>query len=107
MGEPDWREDFGQVRNVRIINIPQQAFKNRHLSATGFKKVLAQDKFQEMAAVREDGDHVTVYMKDGKRANIYFVLVESADEVTAVEIKGYLDPKKLIEDRHKQKFTNI
>lgn len=107
-GEPDWREDFGYVRNIRIINIPQQAFKTRHLSAKGFKEVLAKDQFHEMAAVYEDGDNVTVYMKDGgKRANIYFVLVESADEVTAVEIKGFLDPKKLIEDRHKQKFTNI
>lgn len=70
--------------------------------------MLRNDHFEEMVSASEDGDHITVYMQErGKNKNLYFVLIEGEDEVAAIEIKGYLDPKKLLHSNSKEKLTSL
>jgi hypothetical protein len=104
-GEDDFRDEFGNVRNVRLINIPQEAFEDRHLKLSGFKKVLRRDNFEEVVRSREGNEEVTVYIQEhGSDSNLYFILVEEASEVTAIEIKGKIDPKIIVQNHSKQKF---
>lgn len=103
-GEADWRRDFGDVRGVRLINIPQKAFEARNLKLSGFKKYVTKDDFEEVVHARDGRDRITVYMKEyDKRSNLYLVLVENDDHVTAIELKGRLDPQKLVGDTYSER----
>jgi hypothetical protein len=105
-GEVDWRRDLGDVRNVSVITIPQKAFEDRNLRLSGFKKYVAKDDFEEVMCTRQGSELITVYMKEyDKRSNLYLVLIENHDQVTAVELKGKLDPEKLIGDTYSKKKT--
>jgi hypothetical protein len=107
-GETDWRDDFGTVSSVRVINIPKREFESRRLSADGFKKVLANDHFEEVAATYDAGEHLTIYIQDkAKGSDLYFLLVENNKEVTAIEIRGEIDAKKIIKDHQKHKLNRV
>ena len=103
--ETDWREEIQDVRSVSVINIPQKAFRERNLKIGGFKKLLQKDDFEEAIQAKEGDEKITIYMRDGGRGdtNLYFLLVEEANEVTAIEIRGKLDLKKIIEKHLKEK----
>jgi hypothetical protein len=107
-GEDDYRGEFGDVSNVRLINIPIEELDKRNLKISGFKKVLRNDNFEEVVSASEDGEHVTIYMQERKRnKNLYFLLIEGEDQILAIEIKGYLDPKKLLETNSKERLTSL
>ncbi len=64
-------------------------FQHRMSLFKGFKKVLKQDSFEELALIREEGEEVSIYLREGNNhKNNYFVLVEGADEVVAIELNG-------------------
>jgi hypothetical protein len=47
-------------------------------------------------------------MQERKRnKNLYFLLIEGEDQILAIEIKGYLDPKKLLETNSKERLTSL
>jgi len=95
-GEYEFRNAIKDLKHMRIITIPRSEFSAQNVSVRGFKKVLKQDSFEELALIREDGEEVSVYLREGNNnKNHYFVLVEETDEVVAIELKGYLDPKLL------------
>jgi hypothetical protein len=107
-GEDDYRGEFGDVSNIRLINIPIEELDKRNLKISGFKKVLRNDNFEEVVSASEDGEHVTIYMQERKRnKNLYFLLIEGEDQILAIEIKGYLDPKKLLETNSKERLTSL
>jgi hypothetical protein len=81
---------------VKFITIPRSEFAAHHVSIQGFKKVLKQDAYQELAFIRDEGEEVSIYLREGNNnKNTYFVLVEEEQEVIAMELKGYLDPQLL------------
>jgi len=95
-GEHEFRNAIKDLQHMRIITIPRSAFLNEQVTVRGFKKVLKQDSFEELAFVREQGEEVSIYLREGNNnKNHYFVLVEEEQEVVALELKGYLDPKLL------------
>lgn len=107
-GENDWSDDYGRVKSLRVMSIPQGEFRERNLSANGFKKVLVKDNFEEIASTFDNGERLTIYLREHKNAsNLYFLVVESDKEVTAIEIKGYLNPQRIIEDHQKKHLNNI
>jgi hypothetical protein len=104
--ESEWSEDFGKIESVRVMNIPQREFLERNLSPKGFKNVLVNDDFEELATTFDNGEHLTIYLQDReKRPDLYFLLVESEKEVTAIEISGALNANKIIE-HHQKKHLN-
>ena len=104
----DEDEDFGVIKSVRIMSIPMRELRDRDLKVSGFRKLLLHDDFEEMVSASDNGDYATVYMQEhGKNNNLYFLLVESDDELTAIEIKGYLDPKKLLEEKNHERLTSL
>jgi DNA-binding transcriptional regulator of glucitol operon len=85
---------MADIDHIRFITIPKDEFKAQGLSVNGFRSYLKKDSFEELASVRDKGEHVTFYHKtDGGRKDQYFVLIEEATEVVAIEMKGYIDPE--------------
>jgi len=81
------------IRHIRLIVIPRDEFAKQNLSISGFKGYLQKDSFQEMATIREHGEVVSVFHRtDAGAKDRYFVLVEEAREVVAIEMKGTIDP---------------
>ncbi|MBP9926305.1 MAG: DUF4252 domain-containing protein [Cyclobacteriaceae bacterium] len=99
VGEHELKNAIKDLNHVRFITIPHSVFNDRNLSVKGFKKVLQQDSFEEIAYIRDRGEEVTIYLHETgnhqNRKNVYFVLVEEAQEVVAIELKGYLDRELL------------
>lgn len=94
--EHEFKNAIKELDHVRILIIPRVEFAYQNLTVKGFKKLLTQDSFEQLAFFRENGEDVTLYLREGKnKRNHYFVLVEEDQEVVAIELKGYLDPELL------------
>jgi hypothetical protein len=95
-GEYEFRDAIKELKHVRFITILRAEFEARKLTVKGFKNVLQQDSFQELAFIRDNGEEVSIYLKEGNNhKNHYFVLVEEEQDVVAIELKGYIDLKQL------------
>ena len=81
------------IRHIRLMVIPKEAFRKQDLTVNGFKNLLTRDSFESVASIRDHGDHVTIFHRpDGNQKDRYFVLVEEPNEVVAIEMKGTIDP---------------
>jgi hypothetical protein len=95
-GEYEFRDAIKELKHVRFITIPKAEFEARKLTVKGFKNLLKQDSFQQLAFIRDNGEEVSIYLKEGNNhKNHYFVLVEDEQEVVAIELKGYIDLEQL------------
>lgn len=95
-GEYEFRNAIKELKHVRFIIIPRAEFEARKLTVKGFKNVLKKDLYQELAFIRDNGEEVSIYLKEGNNyKNHYFVLVEDEQEVVAIELKGYIDLEQL------------
>lgn len=101
-GEHEFYDAIKQVKRISLISVPKDAFKSEHVTVAGFKKVLRNDSFQELARMRENGDVITFYLKSTEMKNSrYMILVEDAQNVIAIELTGYIDPEFLLKcERH-------
>lgn len=98
--EREFHEAIKEVKSIRLIVIPKDAFKAQSLTIGGFKKVLVKDGFEELARVKDGGDDVTFYLQSTpNKKDRYFVIVEESNEIVAMEIKGYIDPEFLLENQ--------
>jgi hypothetical protein len=94
--EHEFKDAIKDLQHVRFIEIPKAEFALQNVSVRGFKNVLLADSFQELAFIRDNGEEITIYLREGNNhKNHYFVLVEEEQQVVAIEIKGYLDPQLL------------
>jgi hypothetical protein len=98
--EHEFRDAITDIKNIRLIVVPKEHFSAKGLSINGFKKVLKQDAFQELAHFRDHGDLVSVYLQEENNKNRqrdrYFILVEDGDEVVGIEMKGSVDMNVLL-----------
>ncbi len=96
-GEHEYHKAIKEIQNVSLITAPKSAFRAEGVTVAGFKKVLRDDSFEELAHVRDNGDDVTIYLKTTQsKSSRYMILVEDSDNVVAIEIRGYIDPKFFI-----------
>ena len=95
-GEHDFYDAIRDVRNVRFIVIPKNAFYEKRLSLNGFRKFAKEDGFEEVASIRDHGDNVDILVQPGKKDNNrYLVLIDDGGEVVAVEMNGYINPEEI------------
>jgi hypothetical protein len=95
--EHEFRDAITDIKSVKLIVVPKRHFSTQGLSVTGFKKVLKDDAFQELAHFRDNGDNITVFLQEkGKNKDRYFILVEDTDEVVGIEMKGRVDLNVLL-----------
>jgi len=70
------------IQNIRVIVIPAKEFRRKDLSVGGFKKILKDDSFKELATVRDSGDDVSIFLQENsKNRDRYFFLIDEGDEV--------------------------
>jgi hypothetical protein len=95
--EHEFYDAIKRVKRINVIAIPQQAFRREDVTVAGFKRVMRQDSFWELARMKESDDLITVYMKSTEsKDNRYMILVEDSDNVIAIELTGYIDPEFLL-----------
>lgn len=100
-GEKIARAMAKDIKQVRFMVIPRNAFTQQDLSVNGFKEVLRKDSFTSLATIHDKGDDISVFHRlDDNKKNRYFVLVEERNEVVAIEMKGYIDPQILLQGTH-------
>lgn len=90
-GEHEFREAITDIDNIRVMVVPMVEFKKKALSVHGFKKILKEDAFQELANFRDSGDAVSVFLQQSKKQDRYFFLIDEGDEVIGLEMSGTLD----------------
>lgn len=96
-GEHDYKNSINDVRSVRLITIPKQAFADANVTVNGLKKLLRKDSYETLAEVKDHDDDVTLYMQSSKKSSInrYFLLVDNKTELVAIELRGSIDPQIL------------
>ena len=81
------------VRHVRFMTIPREAFTAQGLTVGGFKSRLPKDGFEVIADITNDGSTLAFFHRQEERhKNCYFVIIEDEGEVVAIEMKGNIDP---------------
>jgi Domain of unknown function (DUF4252) len=95
-GEYEFKKAVEDVEHIRLITIPKSEFEAKEVTIKGLKRLLMQDSYQQLAHIRDNGEDVTIYLREsGNKKNYYFVLVEEEREVVAIELKGYINPDAL------------
>ena len=96
-GEHEFYNAIKEVKRISFMSVPKDAFRAEDVSIAGFKKVVREDSFQELAHVRDNGDLITFYLKStGSKNNRYMILVEDSENLIAIELTGYIDPEFLL-----------
>jgi hypothetical protein len=96
VGEPEFKSAIEEVKHVRLMVIPIKEFHRQSLTPKGFRNVLKDDGYEELARIKEPNEDVFIYIKENdNRKNYYFVLVDDSHEVVAIELQGYINPGKL------------
>lgn len=105
--EYEFRDAITDVQNIKFITIPKSEFANRNVTLNGFKKILKEDAFQELAHFRDNGDYVDFYIQEKKNNNNrYFILVDEGENILAIEMKGYVDMNKLMSLKSEMAYNN-
>ena len=97
-GEHEFQHAVKDIRDIRLIVIPKEAFREHDVTLNGFKKLAKKDSFQQLAHVHDHGDDVTLLMQPNAKGgdDRYLVLVDDDNEVVAIEVTGYIDPKIML-----------
>ena len=51
--------------------------------------------YEAMMRVREEGERITIYAKEGKKENEYILLVDDSEELVLIQINGQLTLEEL------------
>ena len=51
--------------------------------------------YEELMRVREEGERITIYAKEGKKENEYILLVDDSEELVLIQINGQLTLEEL------------
>jgi hypothetical protein len=95
-GEHEFKDAIEHLDDVRVITIPSENFRKANVTPGGLKKLVLTDAYEEMLVVKEHGDEITFYIQEGDdRNNRYFLLVDGATEVVAIEFEGFIDVDKI------------
>lgn len=107
-GEHEVRNAIKELKHVRLITIPRHEFSNRNLTVNGFKSLMKQDSFEDLAQITDKGEVVTIYVQEDKirNNNRYLMLIEEPTEIVAIELTGYLDPSKLVPSENSKIIIN-
>ncbi len=103
-GEHGLKDAIREVKSIRLLSIPNAAFAAQQVSLRGFKNIVRKDGFEELAVIRKEGNEVNVYHQPDQNSNtnLYLILMQDGEHVTALEIKGYINPEIL--NRKEDKF---
>lgn len=91
----EFKEAISGVRSIEFITIPKEAFIQQRVSVSGYKKFLEENHFESLMEVKDNGEVVSFLLAPGKKRDYYVVIVDNPREVVVFELKGYIDPAML------------
>ncbi len=83
----------GKISNMQILTC-----ENKDTAAQVRKDIAyinPDNGYEELIRVREEGERVTIYAKEGKKDNEYILLVDNSDELVLIQINGQLTLQEL------------
>jgi len=105
--EDDLRDQLRDIHSIHVVHAPGKVLREQNLRLSGFRKILKKDNFEPVVEAHEGDDHIEIYMREGNHGQVYFVLIENDDKVTAVELYGRLDPQKLVSPQSRKRITHL
>ena len=83
----------GKISNMQILTCEDKD------TAARLRKDIAyinpENGYEELLRVREEGERVTIYAKEGKKENEYILTVDEPDEIVLIQLNGQLTLEEL------------
>lgn len=83
----------GKISNMQILTCEDKD------TAARLRKDIAyinpENGYEELLRVREEGEQVTIYAKEGKKENEYILIVDEPDEIVLIQLNGQLTLEEL------------
>ncbi len=107
-GERDFKNAMRDVKSIRMMVIPHDAFREKNVTLSGFQKFAESDSFEPLLKVRDDGDDVTLLVQHGDKKDDprYLVLIDNDHEVVVLEVRGRINERLMFKDSHSVTYIN-
>lgn len=78
----------GKINSMQILTCENKSVADELRKETAHIK--PENGYEELIRVREEGERVTIYVKEGSKENEYVLLVDEQDEFTIILLNGQL-----------------
>lgn len=78
----------GKINSMQILTCENKSVADELRKETAHIK--PENGYEELIRVREEGERVTIYVKEGTKENEYVLLVDEQDEFTIILLNGQL-----------------
>lgn len=96
-GDTRWSEACRHVSRMRVVSVPVRHFEHKDVSISGFKEFVLRSHYNYLVESQTPGQLITIYVRDQDQSKpVYLILVEEAQELTALEVVGKIDVQKVI-----------
>lgn len=101
---------FGMMKNIdtgdvnlsnlagKINSLQLLSCENREVAAEIRKEtahIRQHNGYEELMRIKDEGDRIVVYVKEGKKENEYVLLIDGTDEFTLIQLNGQLTLEEL------------
>ena len=78
----------GKINSMQILTCENKSVADELRKETAHIK--PENGYEELIRVREEGERVTIYVKEGSKENEYVLLIDEQDEFTIILLNGQL-----------------
>ncbi len=78
----------GKINSMQILTCENKSVADELRKETTHIK--PENGYEELIRVREEGERVTIYVKEGSKENEYVLLIDEQDEFTIILLNGQL-----------------
>lgn len=78
----------GKINSMQILTCENKSVADELRKETAHIK--PENGYEELIRVREEGERITIYVKEGNKENEYMLLVDEQDEFTIILLNGQL-----------------
>lgn len=101
---------FGLMKNIdtgdvnlnnlsdKINSLQLLSCENREVAAEIRKEtahIRQNNGYEELMRIKDEGDRIVIYVKEGKKENEYVLVIDDADEFTLIQLNGQLTLEEL------------
>lgn len=83
----------GKINSLQLLSC-----ENREVAAEIRKEtahIRQNNGYEELMRIKDEGDRIVVYVKEGKKENEYVLVIDDADEFTLIQLNGQLTLEEL------------
>lgn len=83
----------GKINSLQILSCENKEVAAEVRKETAYIK--RENGYEELMRIKDEGDRITIYAKEGKKENEYVLLVDEPDEFTIILLNGQLTLEEL------------